>query len=180
MTSSVSRTSAIRSPDTAARGKKINIIDIIRKAKTICMAYCIKAIISPTCIVASATWCDPTQMMATVRPFISSIITGIIVTITRATNRLLSVRSRLALSKRTFSSSCLLKARMTIMPERFSRVTRFRRSIRLWIILNFGSEIEKTVKIKPSRAITATAIIHHIFGLLSIARITPPIPIIGA
>jgi len=32
-----------------ARGRKMNIIDNIRNEKTICMAYCMKAIISPTC-----------------------------------------------------------------------------------------------------------------------------------
>ncbi len=41
----------------------MNIIDIIKKAKTICMAYCMNAIMSPTCMFDSATWWAPTQMM---------------------------------------------------------------------------------------------------------------------
>ena len=180
ISSSVSRTSAIRSPETAARGKKINNIDIIKKAKTICMAYCIKAIISPTCMVASATWWEPTQIIPNERPFMTSIITGIIVTITRATNKPVSVKSRLAISKRFSSSSCLLNARITIMPDRFSRVTRFSRSIRSCIILNFGTAIIKTMMIKPTKVTTATAIIHHILALFSTARIIPPIPMMGA
>ena len=180
MTSSVSSTSAMRSPETAALGRKMNIIDIIRKAKTTCMAYCRNAIISPTCIVAAATCWAPTQMIASDRPFISSIITGIIVTMTRATNRLVSVRSRLAMSNRCASSCCLLKARTTIMPDRFSRVTRFSLSIRLCMILNFGREMLNTTRIRLSSATTATARIHHMFGAVSSARMTAPIPMIGA
>ena len=51
--------------------------DIIRKANTICIAYCMKAIMSPTCMFASATWCAPTQMTSSVKPFMISIIAGI-------------------------------------------------------------------------------------------------------
>ena len=131
MSGSVSNTSAMRSAEIAARGSIMNIIDIIKKAKTICMAYCMKAIMSPTCICDWATACAPTQMISTLKPFITSIITGIITTIRRLMNRLTEVRSRLALSKRCCSKSCMLKARMTIMPDRFSRVTRLSRSIRL-------------------------------------------------
>ena len=64
MCGSVSSTSAMRSPETEARGRMMNMIDSIRKEKTICMAYCMKAIMSPTCMVDAATWCAPTQMIA--------------------------------------------------------------------------------------------------------------------
>ena len=127
---SVSSTSAIRSPDTAARGMKMNIIESIRKANTICMAYWRKAIISPTCMDAAATCWEPTQMIARDSPFMISIMIGNMVTMTLATNRLLSVRLRLAFSNLFSSYSCLLNARITIIPERLSRVTRLSLSIR--------------------------------------------------
>ena len=170
----------MRSAETEALGKRMNMNDIIRKAKRICMAYCIKAIISPTCMVDWATWWEPTQMIRMVNPFMISIITGIISTMTRLTNRLVLVRSLLALSKRFSSNGCLLKARITIMPDRSSRVTRLRRSIRLCTILNFGRVIEKMVRIIPSRTMTARAMIHHMEVLLPTALITPPTPMMGA
>jgi hypothetical protein len=74
----------------------------------------------------------------------------------------------------------MLKARMTIMPERFSRITRLSRSIRLCMILNFGKAIENTTRIKPIRTMTARAIIHHIEALLASAMMMPPTPMIGA
>ncbi len=117
----------------------MNMIDSIRKAMTICMAYCMKAIMSPTCMCDCATWCAPTQMIASDRPFMISIMKGIMTTMTRLTKSIVPVRSRLALSKRFSSKACRLKARITIMPERFSRLTRFRRSISVWMILNFGT-----------------------------------------
>ncbi len=109
-----------------------------------------------------------------------NIITGIMVTITRATNRLVLVKSRLALSKRCASSPCLLKARITIMPDRFSRMTRLSRSIRLCMILNLGKDMANTTRIRLSSATTATAMIHHMLAPLPIARMTPPTPMIGA
>ena len=48
------------------------------------------------------------------------------------------------------------------------------------MILNLGSEIEKTIRIRPSRATTATAMIHHMEAPLPSARMTPPTPMIGA
>ena len=66
---------------------------------------------------------------------------GIIVTITRLTKRFTEVTFMLALSNRLSSNSCMLKVRITIMPERFSRVTGLRRSIRLWMISKRGSAI---------------------------------------
>ena len=77
MTGSVSSTSLILSAETLARGIMMNTIDIIRKAKIICTAYCMKAIMSPTCIVPSFTWWAPTQMMTIITPFMRSIIAGI-------------------------------------------------------------------------------------------------------
>ena len=47
---SLSSTSAIRPAATDARGIMIDIIVIIMKAMMICIAYCMKAIMLPTCI----------------------------------------------------------------------------------------------------------------------------------
>ena len=134
-----SSTSATRPADTAARGSMMNIIDSIRKAITICIVYCMKAIMSPTCIDEVSICCAPIQMIASDRPFISSIMKGNITTMTRLMKSIVPVRSRLAVSNRCSSWACRLKARITIMPERLSRLTRFRRSISCWMILNFGT-----------------------------------------
>ncbi len=74
----------------------------------------------------------------------------------------------------------MLKARMTIIPARFSRVTRLSRSTSFWIILNFGRETEKTIETMPIRTTTARAMIHHMEELLPTARMMPPTPMIGA
>ncbi len=118
--------------------------------------------------------------MAIDSPFMMSIISGIMITIKRLINRLTAVNSRLALSKRSSSNACMLNARMTIMPDRFSRATRFIRSISFWMILNLGRAIEMTITTRPISTITATAMIHHIDPPLPTARMTPPTPMMGA
>ncbi len=180
MLGSVSSTSAMRSAETEARGRMMNIMDMNMNAKKICMVYCINAIISPTCMRAAATWCAPTHTTRMETLLIRNIMTGIMITITRLTNRLLPVRSRLAWSKRRSSNSCWLKARTTIMPLKFSRTTRFRLSIRVWISLKRGSVTEKTLMMTASSTATIRAMIHHIEGALSSARIMPPMPMMGA
>jgi len=180
MAGSVSSTSAMRSAETAARGRVTKITDIIIKAITICMAYCIKAIMSPTCRVDSAIWCAPTQMMPSDRPLMMSVMMGMSTAMARATNSMVLVRSRLAPSKRASSSCCLLNARMTIMPVRCSRITRFRRSIFCWMTRNLGMAMENMTASTPSRAITARAMSHTMLVERSMARITPPMPRIGA
>ncbi len=142
--------------------------------------YCMKAIRLPTCSVEAATSRAPTQMIATLNPDIIRMMNGNMVVITRPIKRSVPVTSSLALSKRSSSKSCLLKARTTIKPERFSRITRFMRSTRLCIILNFGTANANASMMNITRMPTARAISHHMFGLLSIARMTPPMPIIGA
>ncbi len=120
----------MRPAETLALGKMMNINDIIKKENTICMAYCRKAIISPTCIWASATWCAPIQMISSDRPFMITVMLGNMLTIARLTYRVVPVRSLLAWSKRFSSKGCILNARMTIIPDRFSRATRLSRSSR--------------------------------------------------
>ena len=156
------------------------MIDSIRKAITTCKAYCMKAIMSPTCMADSATWCAPTQMISSISPFMTSIMSGIMLAMTRFTNRFVLVRSWLARSKRASSNAWVLNARTTIMPDRFSRTTRFRRSIKLWMILNLGSATENRAKIRTIRTTTARAMIHHMEVSVPVALMMPPIPRIGA
>jgi len=170
----------MRSPEIAARGMKMNNMERVKKENIIWVAYCMKAIRLPTCRVDAATSRAPTQMIATLRPVIIRLMSGNIAVNTLPTKRVVLVNSWLALSKRCSSKSCLLKARTTIRPERFSRITRFMRSTSFCIILNFGSASVKASMMNMIKMPTASAINHHIFGLLSMARITPPIPIIGA
>ena len=170
----------MRPADTDARGRKMNIIDIIKNENTICMAYCMKAIISPTCICAWATWCDPIQMISSDSAFMITIIEGNMPDMTRLTNRVVPVSSRLALSKRCSSKGCMLKARITSMPDRFSRTTRFSRSISVCITLNLGSDSAKTTATSTSSSATAAAISHHMDESLLMTRKMPPTPMMGA
>ena len=158
----------------------MNNIDIIRNANMICMPYCMKAIMSPTCMFASATCLAPNQMTPTMTRFMTNIMTGIITTIRRLMNRETAVRSTLALSKRFSSNFCMLKARMTIMPERFSRATRLTRSVNFWMILNLGMAIATTTMIKLINIITPTTISQASGESLESTFRTPPMPIMGA
>jgi len=79
------RTSAMRSAETLALGKRINIADIIRNAKKICIEYCIKAIMSPTRMLPTATSWEPTQIMDIETTFIMMVMRGISTTIALVT-----------------------------------------------------------------------------------------------
>ena len=177
---SVASTSATRFAETSARGSRMNSIESIKKANTTCMAYCIKAIMSPTWMVDCATSCAPTHKIKIIKPFRTSIIIGIITTKTRLTNRLRSVSWRFARSNRADSTCWRLKARTTIMPVRFSRKIRLSWSSNSWMSLNFGITMLKTTPMTPNKMITASAIVHHMEGLLSKAWMIAPMPMMGA
>jgi len=112
--------------------------------------------------------------------FIKNIIIGIIIAMTRLTNNWLSVRSVLATSKRFFSKFSVPKARMTIIPLRLSRVTKFSLSTSFCMILNFGITNVKTTIISPIIAMTPTAIIQLSEMLFRSAMTIPPMPKMGA
>ncbi|MNN47608.1 hypothetical protein D3C81_1620370 [compost metagenome] len=80
-----------------------NIIDTITRENMICIAYCKKAIKSPTCICSASIRRPPYQMIATEDRFMTSIIIGIINAITLLTLIEVSVKSRFASPKRFFS-----------------------------------------------------------------------------
>ena len=118
--------------------------------------------------------------MSTDTPFMISIIRGIIKVIHLLTNRFVFVRSRFAFSKRSSSCFSRLNARITGIPVRISRDTRFSLSIRVCKIVNFGiatwNSTKITIRIRP----TATPRIHVMEESVFNTLITPPIPRIGA
>ncbi|MPN34226.1 hypothetical protein SDC9_181719 [bioreactor metagenome] len=176
----VSSTPAILSAETEALGRMMNIMESMIKEKKICIAYCMKAIMSPMRIWDCATSWDPVQMTRRETMFMISIMRGIMTTMTRVTKSMVPVRSLFALSKRFSSCPCMSKALMTIMPVRFSRTTRLSRSMSFWMLLNRGRATANTTAITPRMRATARAMIHHIDEALPVALITPPMPMIGA
>ena len=115
----------MRSAETLARGTMMNMALMNRKLMMTCIAYWMKAIMSPTCRRLSAIWCPPNHTISRLTPFITSVITGIITVMARLTNSVLSVRSLLASSKRRCMKGWFANARTTIMPDSSSRATRF-------------------------------------------------------
>ena len=164
MLGSVARTSTTRRAETAARGAMTKIIEINRKAKMACIAYCRKASMSPICNVPSAIRCAPTQTTATeVRLKISS-NTGCMTASKRLTTMLTWVSSRFVSSNRVSSEVSRLKARITRKPVSRSRVTRLSWSIRSCSRLNLGSAAAKSIATTTMRMPTATAMIHVMDG----------------
>ena len=180
MLKSVYSISLIRWADTDARGNIIEIIEIIKNDIIICIAYCINAIISPTCIVPKSTWWDPTHTIKSVSPFIISIITGIIDDINLLTNKFVLVKSLFALSNLTSSCFWVLKALITNIPVRCSLVTKFNLSTNFWTALNLGIANPNNTLTSNEIRITPTAIIQVIFVSVLNTFITPPMPNIGA
>ena len=177
---SISKISLTRSAATCARGIIIDTMEINKNAIMICIAYWINAIRSPTCIFPASILDAPTYTIRTVKPFMISIIVGIINVIALFTNKFVFIRSILALSKRSSSCFSVLNARITESPVRISLVTKFNRSISFCKILNFGIATLNNTKITNMIAITPIAIVHVIFALVVNTLKIPPIPINGA
>ena len=83
---------------------------------------------SPTCRTPSATPWLPNHTISTVTQFMTNMRSGIMKLIARLVNSCVSMRSRLAPSKRSSSWACCPKARIGMMPSSISRATRFTRS----------------------------------------------------
>ena len=109
-----------------------------------------------------------------------SIIMGIIKVIHLLTNRFVFVRSRFAFSKRSSSCFSRLNARITGIPVRISRDTKFSLSIRVCKIVNFGIATWNSTKITSRISATATPRIHVMDASVFSTRSTPPTPRIGA
>ena len=178
---SVSNTSLIRFADTDALGNSIEIIEIIKNAITICIVYCKKAIMSPTCIIPSSILCPPTQIINIIIACIMNIIAGIIKLIALFTNTLFFIKFVFASSNLFSSLFCVLNALITGKPVKISLATKFNLSIKSCIFLNLGIATINNAKTTAIISITAKAITHAIERVpVLITLITPPIPIIGA
>jgi len=179
--SSVSKTSFIRFAETDALGKIIDTIEIIRKLITICIVYCINAIIFPTCIVPLSTPCAPTHTIKSDIQFITSIKHGIIKLIALLTNKFVFVNVLFASSNLDSSLFSVLNALITGNPVKISLATRFSLSINSCNFLNLGIAIMNNVATINSIANIATPIIQAIELSLWFSTLkNPPIPIIGA
>ena len=147
----------------------MNLMLMNKKLMITCMAYWMKAIISPTCRLLAAICLPPNQTISSDRPFITSIMKGIMVAMARFTNSVLPVRSLLAFSNRFCMKGWLEKA-----------LTRFSRSIRVCIFLKRGMATANRVRINPSITIRARASTQARFRHLDRPIIRPPMPIMGA
>ena len=119
-------------------------------------------------------------MISTETPLIMSIIVGIIKVIHLLTNRFVFVSLWFASSKRSSSCFSRLNARITGIPVRISRVTRFSLSTRVCSIVNLGIATWNRTTITTRIRTTARPRIHVIEESVFNTRITPPIPRIGA
>ena len=112
--------------------------------------------------------------------FITNIMTGMMTAKSRLTWTETSIRSRFAASKRRFSSSTRLKARMTRMPVSPSRSTRLILSIFFWMDLKSGKPLTATVTMMPVRTGITTTMTHESPRSFETAMMMPPIIMIGA
>ena len=96
------------------------------------------AMMSPTCIVPTATPWAPNQTIATVARFMTSVSAGIMRIMARFTKSCVCMRSRDTPSNFSSSWSSLPKARMLMTPSSISRATRFTRSTKDCIFLKRG------------------------------------------
>ena len=134
----------------------------------------------PTCIYPPSIRFAATHTIRSVMQYMIIIIPGIINVITRLVNNCVFVRLRLASSNRSSSRFSRPNARITFNHVRISLETRFSRSTRFCIILNFGMAREVRSITNPRITSTASAITHSIPAWVCATLITPPIPMIGA
>ena len=99
---------------------------------------------------------------------------GFRVAMVRCTYKPVSVMSLLAMSKRSSSSFSLPKARMTSMPVRLSRATRFRRSVSFCMIWNLGTTSLKVTTCSARSSTTAMATIQLMLAHFLRAMMMPP------
>jgi hypothetical protein len=175
-----SSTSLIRAADAAARGSITNMAVTMNTANMICIAYCMDAIIAPTCITpASIRWL-PTQMIARLVRFSITMRAGIRKAISRFSAIAVFVKSRLARSNRSRWRAPRSKARITRTPLNPSPIARLSRSIFACIACDSGTAPRRMIP-KTSAITGITAISTHASCVSwESARITPPVAIIGA
>ena len=138
------------------------------------------AIISPISSVPSLIAFAPNHTIAIVEKFIIIVIAGITIAIVLCTKRFVIRRSLLDFSNRFSSCFSLPNARITIRPERFSRLTRLSLSISFCSALILGIAAMRPIPIMLSRIPTATSRIQLIPLLLLSASMMLPTAIVGA
>ena len=138
----------------------IDIAESIRNDITIIMAYVINAVIVPTCIVPSSIRPAATHTIPRVIQYIIIDMPGIINVITRFVKSCVLVSIRFASSNLFSSSFSRPNALITLRPVSISLDTRFTRSTKDCIILNFGIAIPTSVNTNIIIAATATTITH--------------------
>ena len=112
--------------------------------------------------------------------FMISMSAGRVIANNRLTRRPVSIRSRLATSKRPSSCSVRTKARMTRMPARVSRMTRLMRSILSCIAWNSGTALNMTTPMTTTMMGMMNSRIPVSGMSCRRAMITPPTSMIGA
>ena len=122
----------------------------------------------------------PNHTAATLERLMVSSTAGNITAIIRPVFSDVSVRSALALPKRTASSGSRTKARTTRMPLICSRSTWFTRSMRFCILVNCGCMRIATWPTLSSRIGMATRRISESGPSSRMAKNTPPMIMIGA
>ena len=175
-----SSTSLMRAADAAARGSITKTAVTMNTANRIWIAYCSDAIIAPTCIAPASMRTAPNQMISTLVTFIIRNIAGISSAIRRLTAIEVSVRSRLAASKRRLSCAPRSKARITRTPLRPSSSTRFRRSILTCTCWNSGTAFHMMTKKTTARTGITAISTRASAASCDSDNTTPPIAIIGA
>ena len=119
-------------------------------------------------------------MTSRVMRFMMSIMAGIIPDMVRFTNRLVLVRSRFTVSNLFSSNSWVSKALTTSIPSRFSRTTRFKRSMSFCTTWNFGITRLNMENTTVNSRTTARAMIHDMDLSLARAWRMPPTAMMGA
>ena len=170
----------MRAADAAARGSITKTAVTMNTAKRIWIAYCSDAIIAPTCIAPASMRTAPNQMISTLVTFIIRNIAGISSAIRRLTAIEVSVRSRLAVSKRRLSCAPRSKARITRTPLNPSSSTRFRRSILTCTCWNSGTAFHMITKKTTARTGMTAISTRASAASCDNDNTTPPIAIIGA
>ncbi len=122
----------------------------------------------------------PNHMVAASARLKIAMSTGIMIANSRLTESEVCMRFRFASSKRRCSCSSLTNARMTRIPESFSRMTWFTRSTRICISPNRGSALRITSPMMIAIRGMITAIRPERGTSCLSAMITPPTAMIGA
>ena len=128
----------------------------------------------------SSIRCPPNQMVATMARFMMSMSVGKMSANSRVTFSVVCVRSSFATANRSCSCCVRTKARITLMPVRFSRRTPLTASILTCITRNSGTAfaIIRPMTISISGTVTSRRLDSWTFSRM--AMMMPPMAVTGA